>query len=275
MYGYHIGGVLGIVLFYSKIKHKLKINIENENIKKIVKTISEMLIVTISAELIILPIMAFCFNKISILFWLSNLIASPIIAICLILGFITIFVSFISMRFAKVLILPVEILLNLLNYVAKCIANIPFSNITVITPSIIFIMIYYIILFIVYRNAFIGRKYYIEKKIIKILKMQMKNIIIILFIVCIIFFGIKIVNFNTIIYFIDVGQGDSTLIVTAAGKKILIDGGGSDGSYDVGKLILLPYLLDRGISKIDYAMISHFDSDHCLRSIYCYGKYKS
>lgn len=275
MYGYHIGGVLGIVLFYSKIKHKLKINIENENIKKIVKTISEMLIVTISAELIILPIMAVCFNKISILFWLSNLIASPIIAICLILGFITIFVSFISMRFAKVLILPVEILLNLLNYVAKCIANIPFSNITVITPSIIFIMIYYIILFIVYRNAFIGRKYYIEKKIIKILKMQIKNIIIILFIVCIIFFGIKIVNFNTIIYFIDVGQGDSTLIVTAAGKKILIDGGGSDGSYDVGKLILLPYLLDRGISKIDYAMISHFDSDHCLRSIYCYGKYKS
>lgn len=275
MYGYHIGGVLGIVLFYSKIKHKLKINIENENIKKIVKTISEMLIVTISAELIILPIMAFCFNKISILFWLSNLIASPIIAICLILGFITIFVSFISMRFAKVLILPVEILLNLLNYVAKCIANIPFSNITVITPSIIFIMIYYIILFIVYRNAFIGRKYYIEKKIIKILKMQIKNIIIILFIVCIVFFGIKIVNFNTIIYFIDVGQGDSTLIVTAAGKKILIDGGGSDGSYDVGKLILLPYLLDRGISKIDYAMISHFDSDHCLRSIYCYGKYKS
>lgn len=275
MYGYHIGGVLGIVLFYCKIKHKFKINIENENIKKIINTISEMLIVTISAELIILPIMAFCFNKVSILFWLSNLIASPIIAVCLILGFITIFVSFISMGLAKILILPVEMLLMLLNYVAKCIANVPFSNITVITPSLIFITIYYIILLIIYRKVFNSRKYYIEKKIVKILRIYMKNIIIILSIVCIIFFGTKIVNSNTIIYFIDVGQGDSTLIVTATGKKILIDGGGSDGYYDVGKLILLPYLLDRGISKIDYAMISHFDSDHCLRSIYCYGKHKS
>ena len=43
----------------------------------------------------------------------------------------------------------------------------------------------------------------------------------------------------------------------------MIDGGGSEfGSFDVGKSTLLPYLLDRGITKIDYMMISHFDSDH-------------
>lgn len=29
-----------------------------------------------------------------------------------------------------------------------------------------------------------------------------------------------------------------------------------------GKNILLPYLLDRGIAKIDYLMVSHFDFDH-------------
>lgn len=55
----------------------------------------------------------------------------------------------------------------------------------------------------------------------------------------------------------DVGQGDSTLIVTPKNKKILIDGG--EGKNN----ILLPYLLDRRINKIDYVMISHFDSDHC------------
>ncbi len=75
---------------------------------------------------------------------------------------------------------------------------------------------------------------------------------------------IKILPTNLKIYFIDVGQGDSTLIVTPKHKKILIDGGGSENSesYDVGKNTLIPYLLDRGIKEIDYIFISHFDSDH-------------
>ena len=60
------------------------------------------------------------------------------------------------------------------------------------------------------------------------------------------------------------GQGDSTLIITPSNKKILIDGGGSEfsTSFDVGEQILVPYLLDRKINKIDYLVISHFDSDH-------------
>lgn len=56
---------------------------------------------------------------------------------------------------------------------------------------------------------------------------------------------------------IDVGQGDCTLIVTPNNKKIIIDGG--EGNIKV----LLSYLLDRRIKKIDYIIISHFDSDHC------------
>lgn len=61
------------------------------------------------------------------------------------------------------------------------------------------------------------------------------------------------------------GNGDSILIETPSRKKILIDGGGSDiGSFDVGEQTLLPYLLDKGISKIDYMMFSHFDSDYSM-----------
>ena len=64
------------------------------------------------------------------------------------------------------------------------------------------------------------------------------------------------------INFIDVGQGDSCLITTPQNKKVIVDSGGSE-SYDVGKNVLLPYLLDKRITKIDYIMISHFDTDHC------------
>lgn len=47
-------------------------------------------------------------------------------------------------------------------------------------------------------------------------------------------------------------------------KTILIDGGGSRDTekYDVGKQVLIPYLLNHHIKKIDMMMISHFDADH-------------
>ena len=62
-------------------------------------------------------------------------------------------------------------------------------------------------------------------------------------------------------------NGDSTLIVTPKNKKIIIDGGGSKKeNYNIGEKILLPYLLNRKIKNIDYAIISHFDSDHVERN---------
>lgn len=65
------------------------------------------------------------------------------------------------------------------------------------------------------------------------------------------------------------GQGDGTLIVTALNKKILIDGGGSEfGDFNVGKSTLLPYLLDRGVRKLDYIILTHFDMDHVQAAMY-------
>ena len=82
--------------------------------------------------------------------------------------------------------------------------------------------------------------------------------------ILIIFYILFTLNFipkNLKIYFIDVGQGDSCLIVTPHNKKILIDGGGNE-NYDIGKNTLIPYLLARRIKRIDYIIISHFDTDH-------------
>lgn len=52
------------------------------------------------------------------------------------------------------------------------------------------------------------------------------------------------------------GQGDCTIIRTKYNKVILIDSGEENNE-------VLLYLLKQQISKIDYLIISHFDSDHC------------
>ena len=58
--------------------------------------------------------------------------------------------------------------------------------------------------------------------------------------------------------FIDVGQGDSALVETADGTRLLIDG----GEYDAYRKELAPFLAERNITSIDYALVSHYHTDH-------------
>jgi len=62
------------------------------------------------------------------------------------------------------------------------------------------------------------------------------------------------------VHFIDVGQGDATLIELPDGRNFLIDGG--DGSEEATKS-LLRYLNALDIEQIDYLLVTHADKDHC------------
>ncbi len=65
---------------------------------------------------------------------------------------------------------------------------------------------------------------------------------------------------------IDVGQGDSLLLITPQGKTLLMDSGGMPGNgrsdFDVGEEVVSPYLWSRGIRRLDVVAISHAHSDH-------------
>jgi competence protein ComEC len=65
---------------------------------------------------------------------------------------------------------------------------------------------------------------------------------------------------------IDVGQGDSLLVVSPQGKTMLIDGGGSigplHGELDYGEDVVSPYLWSRGIYHLDVVVLTHAHGDH-------------
>jgi competence protein ComEC len=62
---------------------------------------------------------------------------------------------------------------------------------------------------------------------------------------------------NTLVSFIDVGQGDSVLIKTADSHTILIDAG-----PPLAAISLVSYMHNRSISVIDALIITHPDADH-------------
>ena len=60
---------------------------------------------------------------------------------------------------------------------------------------------------------------------------------------------------------IDVGQGDSHLITTPSGARILVDAGDIK-RQDSGKDIIVPYLHHIGVHQLDALVITHADQDH-------------
>jgi len=71
---------------------------------------------------------------------------------------------------------------------------------------------------------------------------------------------------------IDVGQGDSILVVGPTGKTMLVDAGGPVGGlneaaeatsrFDVGEEVVSPYLWSRRMRRLDVLVLSHAHSDH-------------
>ncbi len=231
-------GTLGIILFCKLINIPIK--------NKLLKYLKDSIIISISANIFIIPIMMYQFNTISLTFILSNLLAGPLLGISIILEIIVLLISFMSINIAAIPAKVLNILLILIINIANWFSNIEISKIYVITPQIISIVAYYLICAAI------------------ILKQKNRKIIVIIMLTVLIinlFPTPKKLRIN----FIDVGQGDSTLIRTETNKVILIDSGGStaSSSFDVGNKVLLPYLLDRRIKKIDFIIVSHFDADHC------------
>ncbi len=63
--------------------------------------------------------------------------------------------------------------------------------------------------------------------------------------------------------FLDVGQGDSTLITFPDGRHWLVDAGGAwGGRFDVGERIVVPVLRSLGVRRIDKMILTHPDYDH-------------
>ncbi|MCR5655257.1 MAG: DNA internalization-related competence protein ComEC/Rec2 [Lachnospiraceae bacterium] len=68
-------------------------------------------------------------------------------------------------------------------------------------------------------------------------------------------------RFYTSCTMLDVGQGDGLVVKERTGYNIMIDGGSTDVS-NVGTYRLIPYLQHEGVRHVDYAFVSHADSDH-------------
>lgn len=288
------GGALGIVIFNKSILKILKsLKVKNKvykykirpKIQKYLDKVKEIISVSISVQIGIFPIILYNLNTFNPYFLISNFLLSFVIGPIVIIGFLFIILILVNTSIAKIIAPMISISIKILNLISN-VGKLPFSKIYVATPSLFSILIYYlslIVIFVCYNiySAKNPNKTQIRiKNLIALMKIKLRQnkhqIKCMLLIIVFLSFVMNYIPQNLKIHFIDVGQGDSSLIITPQNKTILIDGGGSSSSdFDVGESTLIPYILDRGFTKIDIVIISHFDQDHIRWNSYFVTRIKS
>lgn len=219
-------GTIGIILGIKVVDvFKKSLDEEDNILGKIKKFFIDSIIVCVSAQVFIFPIMILNFNTFSTYFLISNLLTAPVIGIAIILGFLVILVSYINFPLAFALNLPESCLLSCINIMTSFVSNLPSSVIYLKTPYILSVIIYFILLLgmicvFISKSSVINRVYLrYKRKILSSIK-----IFLVIYLIIILTIDFRIFEKNlTKVYFLDVGQGDCSLIITEKNKKILID----------------------------------------------------
>jgi competence protein ComEC len=212
--------------------------------------LKEFLSANISASMISLPLSLFFFKRYSFAGFVAGLFLLPLTAVITGLGILLIPLAPLSTAVSRILLAALDIPLTLFFYVVDFFSPIRGSfNIFRASPSILVVVVIlaaFFLLSAVRTNT---------HKIILGAVMVM---------------GICFISLNLFFYspqnlevfYLDVGQGDSQVVVFPGGDALLIDGGGTYYSdFQVGRNIVLPFLLQKRI-KIKWVAVSHFHPDH-------------
>ncbi len=229
------GSVLGIAL----IMPSLKSIIQAEN--KIIDSV----LISLSVQLMTLPLILYFFYQLPIYSILINLILVPLMSMLVISSLIAGIVGLIHLSFGVFLIGGANYILKFYEGVCGLGSRLPKNLITPGEPEILLIFLYYFLivlfLFLVKKGA--GRKALLLLAFAFFLLIIPKK------------------KAGLTVTMLDVGQGDGIFMETESGTRFLIDGGSSDVSQ-VGTYRIQPYLLSQGVDRLDYAFVSHYDHDH-------------
>jgi competence protein ComEC len=199
---------------------------------------------SISIQIITLPIILYFFYDFPTYSIIINMIILPSSTIIILLAILAGAAAGIWLPLGTFLIGGVHYLLNFYEVVCRIAATLPGKTFLVGRPEPFSIIAYYSILVLL---------------ILFYKKLNRKFCILLLSFLLIIF--VKSHDLSLKVEFLDVGQGDGIFMSTPTKTTYLIDGGSSDVSK-VGIYRLKPYLKVNGIGYIDYAVVTHMDSDH-------------
>ena len=226
----------------------------------------EMLVVTLALQIGMLPLMARDFHRVTLSGPLVNLAAVPLTGVVVPLGFLTLATGLVFPALGKILAAPLAWITMLLVHTVQWFAHFSRWSYRIPGPSVWVIAAFFVSALLV-AGAF-RMSHPMRRNIVRVslLAWMMSALV-----VAIYPFGPRSFAGKLEVSVLDVGQGDSLLVVFPAGKTMLIDGGGAFGGFpghelsigiDPGEEAVSPYLWSRGFQKLDVVALTHAHQDH-------------
>lgn len=213
--------------------------------------LSEAVGVTIAAQLPVLPILVSSFHQLPVISLLSNILLTPVLECCVLLTMAGLALDTLC-GWGSTLIMIAAYLLKQVLIQADFLSAIPGGQIVVGSLPSCSGVIYYFLLAIVLDLTCVQFLHNKERRFLSIVLTAVLTIVVL---------WSRLLPQPLTAYFLDVGQGDSTVVVTPAGQVIVIDTGGLK-NYDTGSRIVAPFLRSIGKDKVDILLLSHGDFDH-------------
>lgn len=234
----------------------------------------ELLVVTMALQIGMLPLMARDFHRVALAAPVVNLAAVPMVGVLVPLGFLTLAVGLILPAMGKLLAAPLVWLTALLMHVVQWFAHFPKWSYRIPGPPS-----WLVVLFFVTGTAVgvgMRRRNYGGRMPSFATSLIWTSLTSLIWISCAL--AIAVFPFQPKwsagkleVTVLDVGQGDSLLVVSPGGKTLLIDGGGAFSGFqgqeqhfgiDPGEEAVSPYLWSRGFQKLDVVALTHAHQDH-------------
>ncbi len=233
---------LTIIIFFPRLKRYLPI---------LPWRLTDLFVLSVAAQLGVLPFVAYSFNRITLSGLILNLAAVPLIGLTMAMGWLFLVASWFSSSIGTLLALLVKWLVRLFFFWSQLLEGFKPLSYRIPPPPIWVIAGYFLFLFLL-----ISRRRFRFQKMLLGLGFS-------LFLFLLLLHPFPTSTKHLRLTLLDVGQGESILVEFPGKEKMLIDGGGfHDDSFDVGEYVVSPFLWRRGLKKIDYLVLSHGHPDH-------------
>ena len=289
-------GVFTGMAFYKRIFRKERFLDLPIKLRGYLKIVLNGLLMSMSINLWMLPLIIMSYSEVPIYAMFLNFMVVPLLTFVIVCGGLVMMFGYLSI-FVPVLhwLCPgprwvCSAILGFYRYLCKLFLKLPGSTIMTGHTELWQMLTYYVvvtsILLLLYRSFKRGAMAKGGK--LKELRMKWGSrdkkrrntdsvrgmirryiFLILVYTFCMMSFIFTIYLFNKVsfhVVFLDVGQGDGSIIHTGK-RNYIIDCGSSDNS-SVGQYALIPALKYYGMDKVDMIFVSHTDSDHISGIIY-------
>lgn len=221
--------------------------------------------VSLSAQLATLPLVAWYYNIVSPVSLLANIIAAPLTGLILALGAAAGVLGLFSTALAGLINASTSLALDIFLGLASLVRTLPGAVIYVPAPSILLLPIWYLLLY--FGTALSSAQ---GRSLTGSFLVKRRRVAIVAALGTVLLLAAWFNQWpgeqRLVMHMIDVGQGDSILIQTPAGKNMLVDAGGWNGEFESGQgagdKVVVPYLRKLGIRRLDVLLITHPHEDH-------------